>query len=87
MGKRGRPPNKLDRYPNRIRELREAHGLTLKALAKIVGDINPGLIGQYERGTAQPSLRRLEMIAAAFGVPAYTLLIPSQPSGETRPSA
>lgn len=57
----------------RIRALRANAGFSLEVLAGKAG-VSTGMISQIERGTANPSLRILECLRAALGVPLTTLL-------------
>ncbi|KAA1380705.1 helix-turn-helix domain-containing protein [Aeromicrobium fastidiosum] len=56
----------------RLRELRTAQGLTLRALAEEI-DVSPTLISQVERGVAEPSLKTLRSLATFFGTSVSTL--------------
>lgn len=56
-----------------IREVREARGLTLKALADSVG-VTPSLLSQVENDKAQPSLGTLRRVAAHLHLSADALL-------------
>lgn len=56
----------------RLRELRTAQGLSLRALAEEV-DLSPTLISQVERGVAEPSLKTLRSLARYFGTSVATL--------------
>src|SRR4051794_11491050 len=49
----------------RLRELRVAHGLSLRQLAALV-DVSPGLLSQIENGVTDPSLTTLRKLAAAL---------------------
>ncbi len=51
----------------RMRELREAKGLTLKQLAELTG-LSVGFLSQLERQDADPSVRALNLIGKALGV-------------------
>lgn len=73
--KPGRPPMRLDRPPNRIREVREDKGLTIEQLADRL-DMPHQMLSRYELGRTRVTLERLEQIATALGVPAYTLINP-----------
>jgi transcriptional regulator with XRE-family HTH domain len=57
----------------RIKELREGLGLTQAELAEMVNR-NPHTIKDYESGRAAPSVRALELLAGALGVPERELL-------------
>ena len=52
---------------NRIRELRNKRGLTLKALGERV-DLAPNTISQYETGNREPKLKTWQKLADYFGV-------------------
>ena len=54
----------------RIRKLRKRLGLTQKEFAgRVVGKVDYTYIGRMERGEQYPSLKMLEKIGKAFGVP------------------
>ena len=54
----------------RIRKLRKRLGLTQKKFAgRVVGKVDYTYIGRMERGEQYPSLKMLEKIGKAFGVP------------------
>lgn len=57
----------------RVKELREAAGLTMAELAKRA-DLYPRTIRNVERGTHKPTLATVEKIADALGVPVQALL-------------
>lgn len=69
----GRPSKPLAHYPNRIREVREAKGLTLKALAAKIGT-SAAQLQRYETGDRGLSVHHLEVIAKALSVTACELL-------------
>ncbi|NQX13199.1 helix-turn-helix transcriptional regulator [Microbacteriaceae bacterium VKM Ac-2855] len=52
----------------RLRELRHASGMSLRALARELG-ISASAVSQIERGSMQPSVGRLIAIVGALGVP------------------
>jgi transcriptional regulator with XRE-family HTH domain len=56
-----------------LREIRQEKGLSQEALADRAG-LHRTYISQVERGLKSPSLRSLEQIAQALGVPASALL-------------
>lgn len=66
-----------------IREGREAHGLTLKALAEAVG-VTPSLLSQVENDKAQPSLGTLRRVAAHLQLSADALLGLGDPTPPVR---
>ena len=51
----------------RIKSLREKKGLTLKALAEELG-LNVGTLSTYERGTREPSISTIKLLANYFDV-------------------
>jgi len=54
----------------RIRKLRKRLGLTQKKFAgRVVGKVDYTYIGRMERGDQYPSIKMLEKIGKAFGVP------------------
>jgi transcriptional regulator with XRE-family HTH domain len=54
----------------RMRKLRKRLGLTQKEFAgRVVGKVDYTYIGRMERGEQYPSLKMLEKIGRAFGVP------------------
>ena len=54
----------------RIRKLRKRLGLTQKEFAgRVVGKVDYTYIGRMERGEQYPSIKMLEKIGKAFGVP------------------
>ncbi len=57
----------------RLRELRKAKGLTLKAVAESAG-VTASLISQLERGKANPSLSVLNLVANCLHVSVASLL-------------
>jgi transcriptional regulator with XRE-family HTH domain len=62
------------RFAMRLKQIREAHGLTQEQLAKKVG-VTQGYIGHLERGLKKhPSLPTLKKLAKALGVPVTELL-------------
>ncbi|NQX26318.1 helix-turn-helix transcriptional regulator [Microbacteriaceae bacterium VKM Ac-2854] len=57
-----------ERLGMRLRELRLASGMSLRALARELG-ISASAVSQIERGSMQPSVGRLIAIVGALGVP------------------
>ncbi|WP_072444108.1 MULTISPECIES: XRE family transcriptional regulator [unclassified Pseudomonas] len=53
---------------NRIKQLRKATGMSQQALAHACGWESQSRIGNYEKGTRQPNLQDLEILATALGV-------------------
>ncbi len=60
----------------RIRDLRQARGISARALAKSLG-ISPSAVSQIERGVMQPSVSRLIAITDALGVPLVAAFDPA----------
>ena len=58
---------------NRIREVRQARGLTLQAIADVSG-LSPSMLSLVERGRASPSIGSLIVIANSLGVAMSDLL-------------
>jgi Zn-dependent peptidase ImmA (M78 family)/transcriptional regulator with XRE-family HTH domain len=58
---------------SRLREAREARGLTAVSLAELVG-VTPQAVSQYEHDTASPSPDRAYLLAAKLNVPMEFLL-------------
>jgi len=56
-----------------LRDLRNARGLSMKELAETAG-VSAGMISQIERGTANPSIKILDKLRTALGVPLSSLL-------------
>ncbi|HEY3504473.1 MAG TPA: cupin domain-containing protein [Actinocatenispora sp.] len=50
---------------DRLRELRQRHGLTLRQLAQRA-DVSPALLSQIENGSTDPSLATLRKLAKVF---------------------
>lgn len=61
----------------RLREAREARGLSGVDLCEILG-VSRGLISQYENGDASPSPDKLYLLATALGVPVDFFLMPDR---------
>jgi transcriptional regulator with XRE-family HTH domain len=57
---------------SRLRELRTASGISLRALAARLG-ISPSAVSQIERGVMRPSVSRLIAYVGAIGVPLSTV--------------
>jgi transcriptional regulator with XRE-family HTH domain len=60
---------------DRLREARQARGLSLRALADLLG-VSPSLISQVENGRARPSVSTLYAIASELGISLDELLFP-----------
>jgi transcriptional regulator with XRE-family HTH domain len=59
----------------RLRELRAARGLSLRALAAEIG-VSPTLLSQVERGVTEPSLSTLRRLAEVYKVSIADLFTP-----------
>jgi len=66
--------NTLSAIGNRIRELRQARGLTLQALAEACA-LSQSMLSLVERGRASPSIGSLIVIANALGVQMSDLIV------------
>lgn len=51
---------------NKLKELRSSRGMSLRSLAAETG-LSPTMLSQIERGTTEPSLRSLRLLANVFG--------------------
>ena len=69
-------------FATRLRELRQAAGLTQKQLAEKSG-LHQRSISHYEQGLVDPSLPAAQAIAAALGV---TVLAFDEPAKPIRPA-
>lgn len=58
---------------DRLRQARNARGLSLRGLAEVVG-VSPSLISQVETGRAKPSVNTLYALATELGISLDTLL-------------
>lgn len=69
----------------RIRELRQAHGMTQEVAAERA-KINPKYLGAIERGEINVTLATMVRLAKALGVSPSDFLIPGagQPSGDEK---
>lgn len=63
----------LEKYPNRIREVRKVKGWSQARLGQAIG-MTDANIGHLELGRRDPGLRTLRAIAAALGVTTAELL-------------
>lgn len=69
----------------RLKQLREAKGMTRRQLAKMVS-ITPRMVGAYETGHSRMSVERLADFAAALHCRPADLLRPPSPTPATRGS-
>lgn len=56
-----------DTFPARLKSLRETQQLDRKTLAELCG-LSKNMIGQYERGEREPTIKTLTVIADYFDV-------------------
>lgn len=70
-----------DRFARRLRELREAQGLTQEHLAAAAGGMSRAFLGALERAEKVPGLETMDRLARALGVDVVDLL---QPDDRTR---
>lgn len=66
-------------FGDRVRELRQAHGMTQEKLAEYL-NVHPSYPGQLERGERSPSLQTIEKLSTTFHLPPSELL--SERAGE-----
>ena len=66
--RRRNPPNGWDgpTFPNRLRHLRTATGLTQAQVARYLGHINPSHYGDIERGRVFPQVGILSRLLVLF---------------------
>lgn len=86
MAKRGRPPVAQATYPNRLREIRELRGETLKEVARRAG-MSDKALARYEVGDRELKVRHLEQLARALSVPPQRLLSSVDPATDEREQA
>ena len=60
---------------NNIKKYRNNKGFTQEKLSELAG-VSTDYISEIERGKKVPSIKRLDKIAAALGIPAYKILMP-----------
>lgn len=58
--------------PDKLRQLRQERGFSLRQLAE-AADVSPGLLSQVERGKTDPSLATIRKLAAVYGADLATL--------------
>lgn len=63
----------MSKFPQRLKELREEKGLTIKMLAKDLG-VSDIAIGRWEKGLRTPNIDSLILVANYFNVSADYLL-------------
>ena len=72
------------KIPNRIREFREAKGLTQDKLADL-SDLSRPVISQFEKGQRTPSLKALKRIADVLNTSVDELLVRGSRKEQLRP--
>ena len=63
----------MSKFPQRLKELREEKGLSIKTLAKELG-VSDIAIGRWEKGLRTPNIDTLILVANYFNVSADYLL-------------
>jgi transcriptional regulator with XRE-family HTH domain len=58
----------------KIAEFRKSRGLTISELANLV-NLTPSMLSQIERGTANPSINTLKLIAKSLDIPVYRFFV------------
>ena len=56
----------LNKFPERLKEIRESKGLTMAELSRKIGSISQGSLSHYEAGTRKPGLEILMELAYFF---------------------
>lgn len=74
-----------DQLGQRLRAAREAHGISLRALAKQI-DVSPSFISQVELGRASPSVGTLYSLVTALGLSLDDVMT-EEPGTQERPTA
>lgn len=69
----------------RLKELRNEKGYSLRELAKIIGDISASYISDIENDRYEPSLKKLKSIAKGLNVPTAYLLDLYDQNNTTKP--
>lgn len=64
---------------NRVRELREQHGLSPAAFARLVG-MSEKAVRQWESGARNPTKQSARRIARALGIPVDQVLVQDPPA-------
>lgn len=77
MGRKPKQPDNDQVFPNRIREIREARGWTLQALADAAG-LSKSALGRIETGESDLKMSRLRVIAKYLDVRQAELLEESE---------
>ena len=73
------------KYPNRIKEHRDARGLAQWVVAQAVS-VSPERLGRLEKGMAQPTYEEAKRFGEAFGVHPDSLFAPVTPVALPRAS-
>ena len=61
----------------KLKNKEKKKGLTSKELAKMA-DITPSMLSQIERGSANPSIQTLKVLAKALDVPTFSFYLKIQ---------
>ena len=72
-------------FPERLRAIRKARGLTQMQVGKLIG-LGEAVIGHFEKGRQQPSFRSLCLLAEALDVSLDHLVGNERPSDNSIPA-
>ena len=56
----------MNKFPERLKELRESEGLTMAELSRKIGSISQGSLSHYESGSRKPGLEILMELSNFF---------------------
>lgn len=65
----------MQRFPEKLRTLREKHNMTQRELAKVLGFKDHGFIYKLEMGQRTPNVEHVLKLAQIFGVTPDQLLL------------
>lgn len=68
-----------------IRRIREASGISVREIQKILGFTNPQAIYKWQKGECLPSIDNLVIIASVFGVTIDEILVTDDEDGDYEP--
>ena len=69
-----------------IRRIREASGISVREIQKILGFTNPQAIYKWQKGECLPSIDNLVILAAVLGVTVDEILVTDDEDGGYDPS-
>lgn len=72
-------------FAQNVRRIRLDHEMTQERLAELA-ELHPNYISSVERGERNISIRNIERIAKALGVPIAELVSPPDPPVKTKPA-